>query len=59
MNATEFVFAFLAVSGATALIYAWYSWIYGLDDAYQESVARKKRAKAVEKEMAEAQPTSG
>ena len=44
MNATEFFFAVTAVFGATGLIYAWYSWIYGLDDGYQESIARKKKS---------------
>ena len=44
MNAAEFFFALFAVFGASGLIFAWYSWIYSLDDAYQESVA-KKRAK--------------
>ena len=46
MNATEFVFAVIAVSSMTAIIYAWYAWIYSLDDGYQESIARKKKPAA-------------
>ena len=43
MNAVEFFFAFVAVFSATGFIYAWYAWIYSLDDGYQESIARKKK----------------
>ena len=43
MNATEFVFAVIAVSSMTAVIYAWYAWIYSLDDGYQESIGKKKK----------------
>ena len=45
MNATEFFFAAVAVFGATSIIYGWYSWIYGLDDSYQESIGKRKRSK--------------
>tara|TARA_A100001388_G_scaffold98477_1_gene71844 strand:+ start:371 stop:559 length:189 start_codon:yes stop_codon:yes gene_type:complete len=45
MNATEFFFALFAVFGATGIIYSWYAWIYGLDDAYQASISKKKKAK--------------
>ena len=45
MNATEFFFALFAVFGATGIIYSWYAWIYGLDDAYQASRPKKKKAK--------------
>lgn len=48
MNATEFFFAVVAVFGATSLIYAWYAWIYGLDDGYQESIARKRKRKVIQ-----------
>ena len=43
MKAPEFVFAVIAVSSMTGVIYAWYAWIYSLDDGYQESIARKKK----------------
>ena len=45
MNLTEFVFAVIAVSSATAIIYGWYAWVYSLDDGYQES--RKRKAQRV------------
>ena len=45
MNAAEFFFALFAVFGASGLIFAWYSWIYSLDDAYQESIANKRAQK--------------
>ena len=34
MNAVEFIFAVIAVSSATAVIYAWNRFVYGLDDKY-------------------------
>ena len=43
MNATEFVFAVIAVSSMTAVIYAWYAWIYSLDDAYQATRSKKQK----------------
>ncbi len=43
MNATEFVFALFAVSSVTAIIYAWYAWIYSLDDGYQASRPKKRK----------------
>lgn len=43
MNATEFVFAVIAVSTMTAVIYAWYAWIYSLDDGYQASREKKRK----------------
>ena len=43
MNAVEFVFAVIAVSSMTAVIYAWYSWIYSLDDGYQASIKQKRK----------------
>ena len=55
MNATEFFFALVAVFGATGFIYAWYSWIYGLDDGYQESIARKRKQKLVRMAKKEAE----
>ena len=55
MNATEFFFAVVAVFGATSLIYAWYAWIYGLDDGYQESIARKRKQKLVKMARKEAE----
>ena len=42
MNLTEFVFAVIAVSSATAIIYGWYAWVYSLDDGYQETRKRNK-----------------
>ena len=57
MNATEFFFAVAAVFGATSLIYAWYAWIYGLDDGYQESIARKRKRKLVKMAKQEAEQT--
>lgn len=50
VNAAEFFFAVVAVFGATGIIYAWYSWIYGLDDGYQESIRKRtKKRRAVKK----------
>ena len=43
MNAVEFFFAFTAVFSATAVIYAWYSWIYSLDDGYQSTKLEKQK----------------
>ena len=52
MNAVEFIFAVTAVFGATGIIFAWYSWIYGLDDAYQESIENKRKMRAAYKNRA-------
>ena len=43
MNAVEFFFAFVAVFSATGFIYAWYAWIYSLDDGYQSTRERKQK----------------
>ena len=51
MNATEFFFAVAAVFGATGMIFAWYSWIYGLDDGYQESLAKRRKGKPTLREQ--------
>ena len=34
MNSIEFFFAVTAVGSATAVIYAWNRFVYGLDDRY-------------------------
>lgn len=52
MNAVEFIFAAIAVFGATGIIFAWYSWIYGLDDAYQASIENKRKMRAAYKNRA-------
>ena len=44
MNATEFFFALFAVFGASGIIYAWYSWIYSLDDIHQTFLRKKNKA---------------
>jgi hypothetical protein len=51
MNATEFFFAATAVFSATGIIFAWYSWIYGLDDGYQESLRKRKGRKQSLREL--------